>query len=720
MTNLTRKHPKSPGQDLDKGGPSSTSPLMAVLMGVTAVILFLLLLEGGLALFHVQPLAEREDPFVGFASNVPLYVPSADRMTTATSRLTFFNYQTFPREKAPNSYRIFTLGGSTTYGRPYQDATSFSGYLREMLPLVDSGKDWEVINAGGISYASYRVAHLMEELVQYQPDLFIIYTGHNEFLEERTYGQLKKIPSVVRSLISTLAKTRSWTALRSGLQKVGLASQATDAQRTRLSGEVNAILENSAGLDRYTRDDQLSDQVLEHFRLSLKRMVALARSAGAKIIFVTPAASLKDCSPFKSEYTDTLGQAERQRVANMLKQAKQQIESRNWTEALNLLSAAVALDPRYAELQYWYGQALFALGRYGEAEGALRAARDEDVCPLRALTPMPGIVAEVAREEGAGLVDYVGLIAERMREQYGHPIPGDEFFLDHVHPTITGHKLLSVALMDKMIAEQILQPSSDWKSSAIERVDARIRGNIDEEAHALALANLARVYFWAKKIDDAERLAQQALTKAAGSGNVAVNATSTLAAIHMQRGEALPATDILYSALERFPDAIELRLQLGQYLLSKEARSLEEAAANLLLVSRARPGYDQGHALVGTVMAMRGRYELAYPSLQQALKLNPGNAQAQRVLGQLQPVLQKQTFDPLPARIELNVYPSKAPRQLVQMRRNQQGREVPDGVRAEFYENGRLKRFEDLSMGQVVKAYSWDREGKILAPSAAD
>ena len=689
-------------------------------MGVTAVILFLLLLEGGLALFHVQPLAGREDPFVGFASNVPLYVPSAERMTTATSRLTFFNYQTFPREKAPNSYRIFTLGGSTTYGRPYQDATSFSGYLREMLPLVDNGKDWEVINAGGISYASYRIAHLMEELVHYQPDLFIVYTGHNEFLEERTYGQIREIPAVVRSLVSTLAKTRTWTALRAGLQKVGLASQAGSDHRPRLPGEVDAILEQSAGLDRYTRDDQLRDQVLEHFRQSLKRMVALAHSVGAKIIFVTPAASLKDCSPFKSEHTDTLGQTERQQVADMLKQAKRQIQSQDWSEALDRLSKAALIDPRHAELQYERGLALYALGQYEEAEVALKLARDNDVCPLRALTPMPGIVTEVAREEGAGLVDYVGLIAVRMREQYGHPIPGEEFFLDHVHPTITGHKLLSVALVDKMIAEQILQPSSDWKSSAIERVDARIRGNIDEEAHALALANLARVYFWAKKIDDAERLAQQALTKAAGSGNVAVNATSTLAAIYMQRGEALPATDILYSALERFPDAIELRLQLGQYLLGNEVRSLEKATANLLLVSRARPDYDQGHALLGTAQAMRGRYEQAYPSLQRALKLNPGNGQAKSVLGKLQPVLQKQTFDPRPARIELNAYPSKAPRQLVQMRRNQQGREVPDGVRAEFFENGRLQRFEDLSMGQVVKGYSWDREGRPLEPGAAD
>ncbi len=38
--------------------------------------------------------------------------------------------------------------------------------MREFLPTIDEVKNWEVINAGGISYASYRVANVMEELSQ--------------------------------------------------------------------------------------------------------------------------------------------------------------------------------------------------------------------------------------------------------------------------------------------------------------------------------------------------------------------------------------------------------------------------------------------------------------------------------------------------------------------------------------------------------------------------
>ena len=55
-------------------------------------------------------------------------------LVTATGRRGHFNLQRFEREKPENNYRIFCLGGSTTYGRPYDDRTSFCGWLRRLLP----------------------------------------------------------------------------------------------------------------------------------------------------------------------------------------------------------------------------------------------------------------------------------------------------------------------------------------------------------------------------------------------------------------------------------------------------------------------------------------------------------------------------------------------------------------------------------------------------------
>ena len=135
-------------------------------------------LEMTLALFGVTPDLLTEDPLVGFAENIPQFTETTRTdgsviMATANNKRGLFNYQKFPKQKESNSYRIFCMGGSTTYGRPYTDRVSFCGWLREYLKATDPSRNWEVVNAGGISFASYRVAKLMNELRNYQPDLFI-------------------------------------------------------------------------------------------------------------------------------------------------------------------------------------------------------------------------------------------------------------------------------------------------------------------------------------------------------------------------------------------------------------------------------------------------------------------------------------------------------------------------------------------------------------------
>ncbi|MEE8423882.1 MAG: hypothetical protein V3S49_05020, partial [Thermodesulfobacteriota bacterium] len=112
-----------------------------ILFSLLPLLLFLGLFEAGLFIAGVKPVLLQDDPFVGFASNVPLFVEKRDAqgrqfLDTAPNKLRFFNHQTFPKEKPPGTYRIFCLGGSTTYGRPYDDRVSFSGWLRELLPAA--------------------------------------------------------------------------------------------------------------------------------------------------------------------------------------------------------------------------------------------------------------------------------------------------------------------------------------------------------------------------------------------------------------------------------------------------------------------------------------------------------------------------------------------------------------------------------------------------------
>ena len=267
------------------------------LFAVAAFVGFFALLEGLLALAGVKPQLAFEDPYVGFASTIPLYVRDGDEYVTSPAKDGWFNVQRFPANKPAETFRIFSVGGSTTFGRPYDDRVSFSGWLREFLPVADPSRNWEVINAGGVSYASYRVAAVMEELADYEPDLFLIYSGHNEFLERRTYEGLIEAPEVVMAAGGLLSQTRIYAA---GSQLLG-RQQQRKADGELLAEEVDTMLAHSVGPEDYERDDELRSQILAHYRFNLRRMVEIARGASAEAVLITPASSWKDCAPFKSE-----------------------------------------------------------------------------------------------------------------------------------------------------------------------------------------------------------------------------------------------------------------------------------------------------------------------------------------------------------------------------------------------------------------------------------
>ena len=71
----------------------------------------------------------------------------------------------------------------------------------------------------------------MEELAQYAPDLFIIYTGQNEFLERRTYQGLSDSSSLLTGPLSLVFRTRTATVVRNVLDLAGVRPTRLDGAR---------------------------------------------------------------------------------------------------------------------------------------------------------------------------------------------------------------------------------------------------------------------------------------------------------------------------------------------------------------------------------------------------------------------------------------------------------------------------------------------------------
>lgn len=91
----------------------------------------------------------------------------------------------FSKSKPENTFRIFTVGGSTTFGSGVLDDQTWSYYLQEMYDQSKLEVEVEIINVGKPSKSSFSEAkEIKEKWIHYEPDLFIVYDGLNEIASQ--------------------------------------------------------------------------------------------------------------------------------------------------------------------------------------------------------------------------------------------------------------------------------------------------------------------------------------------------------------------------------------------------------------------------------------------------------------------------------------------------------------------------------------------------------
>ncbi|MBI4963508.1 MAG: tetratricopeptide repeat protein [Desulfomonile tiedjei] len=524
-SNRKRKN-TSPVDPLDKKtlqpaegrGQQSRAVIRDILFGLLVCLVFFAVLEAILRVWDLPTMDPAEDPYVGFSATKPLYEVKEGIASTADYKLKAFNQASFSVPKRPNTMRVFCFGGSTTYGHPFDARSSFSRWLEDLLKASSPEKNFEVINAGGISYASYRIVPLIKETLQYEPDLMVIYTGHNEFLERRTYSGLFEQGGSLVSLRSLLEDLRIYQALKRlivPLLPAGAKDKAAaKPEKSVLKEEATTLLDRSAGTELYHRDEQFSRGVVQHFAHNLRAMILLCRKAGVPVVVVQPPSNIKDFSPFKSEHSAGLGSADKRQVTRRLSQASQLVTEKHFQEALSVTEEALVRDPLYAESYYWKGKALLGLGRAADAKANFVKARDLDVCPLRCISDIDEQIVTIARQEEVVFIPFAEAL-ERKASELGDRtgIPGNECFLDHVHPTIELHQLLAETIVDTLAEKGLFKPSKKLTPDERQAVYTRAMNSLDTSFFALRDLNLAKTLRWAGKKAEAraalQRVAQQ-------------------------------------------------------------------------------------------------------------------------------------------------------------------------------------------------------------------
>lgn len=427
----------------------------AILFGLSLLaVIEIVCRVAGVGELALEDPALADDPFVGFHEIRPLFErnESGDRFEIPAARLKFFAPESFPAVKEPGTFRIFVLGGSTVQGRPFSIETSFTTWLENGLNTTAPERSWEVVNCGGISYASYRLVPVLDECLGYDPDLIVLCTGHNEFLEDRTYGHVRDSSPAVATAYRAFSRLRSFQLLRATLIR---SSAAPPAQ---LTAEVDAMLDYEEGTAAYHRDDGWREGIVNHFRVSIARMIATCQSAKVPLVIVSPPVNLRSCPPFKSQHRDGLSASDLRRWEERVTVARSHLRAAP-QKSVAALREALALDDQMASLWFELGMCQQSLGQFEPARESFLRAKELDVCPLRMLESMRADLSRLADESAIPLLDAHRLLERQAR----YSALGDDWLFDHVHPSFAGHREIAIALIGLLEQHEIVDPVAGWR-----------------------------------------------------------------------------------------------------------------------------------------------------------------------------------------------------------------------------------------------------------------
>ena len=108
-----------------------------------------------------------------------------ERLSKSSGSVTYnsegFRGPEFLKEKPDNVYRIFVLGGSTTFGDGNDDDETWPHYLQRIFNTLDLSYNVEIINAGISSgWSDSETKLIKEKILDYNPDMLMIFDGWND------------------------------------------------------------------------------------------------------------------------------------------------------------------------------------------------------------------------------------------------------------------------------------------------------------------------------------------------------------------------------------------------------------------------------------------------------------------------------------------------------------------------------------------------------------
>ncbi|MBI2619561.1 MAG: hypothetical protein HYW57_05720 [Ignavibacteriales bacterium] len=370
---------------------------------------FFLLLETGLRLFRYGTSTEQWI----HATNDKLILNHdiGKRYFHSVQNIPISIQDVFDEHKKPGTFRVFVLGESSGAGYPYTPIGSFSRWLKKRLDILYPGCTIEVVNLSMTAVNTHTLRDLFPGVLEQQPDLVLVYAGHNEYYGALGVGSTETLGSnsALIRLSLLLSRFKTTQLVRTAIQTISqwLADGAAPQDGTLMSRMAK---------DQYIPlDSEKFAQGLSQYEGNMRSILEMAADRHIPVILGTLTNNLKDHPPFIS------------------------IATEHYPAANDVFQDA------HGEL---------ATKNYPAADSLFRLAKDLDVLRFRSSEKMNTLIRRLGHEYRCPVVP----VDSAFNALSPGGIVGNNLMTDHLHPTLEGYELMARLYFDAMQRNKLLPP----------------------------------------------------------------------------------------------------------------------------------------------------------------------------------------------------------------------------------------------------------------------
>ncbi len=362
--------------------------------------------------------------FTDYKSNNDFLIINPDvsrKYFTNTENATRGLAEIFRKEKKPETFRAFVLGASTGIGFPYTENGSFSRWLKYRLMNEYPEKEIEIINLSLTAVNSYAALDFTKQIIEYEPDLVLIYLGHNEYYGALGVGSTSKLGNNVKlvRLLTNLKELRV-------VQLINNLNQSANNSNPEPGTNKNLMVEMAGNTNISWGSDEFK-MGIEQFRLNMNDICKLLSKEKIPTIISSLVSNEKSLKPFISDSTNTE------------------------------LSA-----------DYYFNLATnnYNKNDFNTAKEQFIKAKELDLLRYRAPEEMNTIIYELTNKYS---FIYLADSKKIFSEKSDHEIIGNEMLMDHVHPYLYGQGLISDCFYTVIKKNDIISdpPQSDMSFSEL-------------------------------------------------------------------------------------------------------------------------------------------------------------------------------------------------------------------------------------------------------------